>query len=198
MTGELTLLVLRLVFLAVMWIFVFSIIYSLRSDLFGTASRDYQQAIEQSRQQTFAGGAAAAAGAASMDAPAPVPAPVPAGAGAGSRPAAAQHQPQRTQQPSAAAGFTRLVITSGPKRGTELELGDGPISIGRAPDSDLVIQDDYSSTRHARLLNWSGRWMVQDLDSTNGTYVNDQRIGQPTEVQQGSSVRIGTTTFELR
>ena len=90
------------------------------------------------------------------------------------------------------------MITSGPKRGTELELGEGPVSIGRAADSDLVIQDDYTSTRHARLLNWGERWMVQDLDSTNGTYVDDLRIGQPTEVRSGSAVRIGTTTFELR
>ena len=49
MSGELTLLVLRLVFLAIMWIFVFSIIYALRSDLFGSRSRDYQRAMEQSR-----------------------------------------------------------------------------------------------------------------------------------------------------
>lgn len=197
MTGELTLLVLRLIFLAVMWIFVFSIIYSLRSDLFGSASRDYQKAMEQSRQQTFGGGAATPASA--QDAPAPAPTPVPAGAAARSRPTAASAStpPQPGSQPRP-AGFTRLVITSGPKRGTEIDLGQQPVSIGRAPDSDLVVQDDYSSTRHARLLNWNGRWMVQDLDSTNGTFVNDERIGQPTEIRAGSSVRIGTTTFELR
>ena len=190
MTGELTLLVLRLLFLAVMWIFVFSIIYSMRSDLFGSKSRDYQQALEQSRQQTFGGASASAA----QDAPAPTPAPVPAAAR--SRPAPASAPSPQHQAPSPA--FRKLVITSGPKRGTELELGEGPVSIGRAADSDLVIQDDYTSTRHARLLNWGERWMVQDLDSTNGTYVDDQRIGQPTEVRSGSAVRIGTTTFELR
>lgn len=196
MTGELTLLVLRLLFLAVMWIFVFSIIYSMRSDLFGSKSRDYQQALEQSRQQTFGGASASAA----QDAPAPAPAPVPAAAGSrpAPAPAPAPASAPSPQQQAPSPAFRKLVITSGPKRGTELELGEGPVSIGRAADSDLVIQDDYTSTRHARLLNWGERWMVQDLDSTNGTYVDDQRIGQPTEVRSGSAVRIGTTTFELR
>ena len=61
-----------------------------------------------------------------------------------------------------------------------------------------MIQDDYTSTRHARLLNWNGTWMVQDLDSTNGTYVDGERVSQPTAIGPGRTVRIGTTTFELR
>ncbi len=174
MSGELTMLVIRLVFLAMMWIFIFSIIYALRSDLFGSRSQDYQKAMEQqqSRQQTYAA--------------APQQAPVAVGAGA---PAAAASEP---------AELTRLVITSGPRRGEELSLSQAPISIGRASDSDLVISDDYTSTRHARLLNWDGRWMLQDLDSTNGTFVNGERVSQPTELRRGVSVRIGTTSFELQ
>jgi pSer/pThr/pTyr-binding forkhead associated (FHA) protein len=182
MSGELTLLVLRLVFLAIMWIFIFSIIYALRSDLFGSRSRDYQRALEQSRQQ---------------GAPAPQPAPVPAGGAP--RPTAPQPQPQ--PQPSNDAGpaqFRQVIITSGPKRGTEIELTGKPLLIGRSPDADLRIQDDYTSTRHARLLRWNDAWMVQDLDSTNGTYVNDERVSQPVEIRRGTVVRIGTTTFELR
>ncbi|SJM63033.1 FHA-domain-containing proteins [Gulosibacter sp. 10] len=61
-----------------------------------------------------------------------------------------------------------------------------------------MIQDDYTSTRHARLLNWDGAWMLQDLDSTNGTFINGERVTQPVELRRGVSVRIGTTTFELR
>lgn len=194
MSGELTLLVIRLAFLAVMWIFVFSIVYALRSDLFGSRSKDYAKAMEQSRQQTFE--------AAKQDAPAP--APVPADAPAGRAPASPAPASAPAQAPapqssgSTQAQLTRLVITSGPKRGNELELRGEPVSIGRARDADLVIQDDYTSTRHARLLNWNGTWMIQDLDSTNGTYVDGERVSQPTALGPGRTVRIGTTTFELR
>ncbi|WP_424467512.1 FHA domain-containing protein FhaB/FipA [Pseudoclavibacter helvolus] len=194
MTSELTLLVLRLAFLAALWIFVFSVIYSLRSDLFGTRSSAYKQAMEKSRQQVFAS-------ADNDDAPVPAPA-----APAQARPAASENATEGIQRPStpvpsAAARSERpskLVITSGPKRGTELTLRSEPLSIGRSADSDLVIQDDYSSTHHARLLLWNDAWMVQDLDSTNGTYVNGKRVSQPTHVPVGTPVRIGTTTFELR
>lgn len=193
MSGELTMLVIRLVFLAMMWIFIFSVIYALRSDLFGSRSKDYAQAIEQSRQQTFA--------AAQQTAPAPVPvggAPVAQQSAPAPAPAAAPVQSQAPSQNQNTSSLNRLVITSGPKRGHELELRGEPISIGRARDADLVIQDDYTSTRHARLLNWDGQWMIQDLDSTNGTYVNGERVSQPTRIGPGTSVRIGTTTFELK
>ncbi|MBS3179062.1 MULTISPECIES: FHA domain-containing protein FhaB/FipA [unclassified Pseudoclavibacter] len=192
MTSELTLLVLRLAFLAALWIFVFSVIYSLRSDLFGTRSSAYKQAMEKSRQQVFAS-------ADSDSAPAPA-APAPVRSQAPSDPTEAVQRPS-TPVPSASARSERpskLVITSGPKRGTELTLRSEPLSIGRSGDSDLVIQDDYSSTHHARLLLWNDAWMVQDLDSTNGTYVNGKRVSQPTHVPIGTPVRIGTTTFELR
>ncbi|MDO5051274.1 MAG: FHA domain-containing protein [Pseudoclavibacter sp.] len=182
MTGELTLFVLRLAFLAVLWIFVFSVIYALRSDLFGTRAGEYRMRVEQSRQQTF--GAAEEAS--------PRPEPVMAAA-AGAR------EPSRPAAPPPAAGRpSRLVITSGPRRGTEIPLAAEPLSIGRARDSGLVIQDDYTSTRHARLLLWDEQWMIQDLDSTNGTFVAGERVDQPTPLHAGTPVRIGTTTFELR
>lgn len=192
MTSELTLLVLRLAFLAALWIFVFSVIYSLRSDLFGTRSSAYKQAMEKSRQQVFA--SADNDSAPAPAAPAPVRAPASIDASEGTqRPATPVPSPSaRSERPS------KLVITSGPKRGTELTLRSEPLSIGRSGDSDLVIQDDYSSTHHARLLLWNDAWMVQDLDSTNGTYVNGKRVSQPTHVPVGTPVRIGTTTFELR
>ena len=201
MSGELTLLVIRLAFLAIMWIFVFSIVYALRSDLFGSRSRDYQQAMAQSRQQTFAGAGdgtqrQSAAQSAAQPTPHPAPQQTPAPAAAG----ASAPQQQASQQQAAAPGdqLSRLVITSGPKRGFEIELGREPLSIGRARDADVCIQDDYTSTRHARLLNWDGAWMLQDLDSTNGTFINGERVSQPVELRRGVSVRIGTTTFELR
>lgn len=191
MTGELTLLVLRLGFLAVLWIFVFSVIYALRSDLFGTRASDYRVRVEQSRQQTF--------GAAEQRAE-PEPALAAAAPAAVSAPAQRAPQPEPAYPAAAPASGrpSRLVITSGPRRGHEITLNAEPLSIGRARDSGLVIQDDYTSTRHARLLLWDEQWMIQDLDSTNGTYVAGERVDQPTPLHPGTPVRIGTTTFELR
>ena len=93
---------------------------------------------------------------------------------------------------------TRLVITSGPKEGLELTLPTEPLTIGRSSESGLVIRDDYTSTHHARLMLWSEDWVIQDLDSTNGTFLNGTRVSLPTPVPLNTPVRIGTTSFELR
>ncbi len=61
-----------------------------------------------------------------------------------------------------------------------------------------AIRDDYTSTHHARLMLWSDQWMIQDLDSTNGTFLNGKRVSIPTPVPLNTPVSIGTTTFELR
>ena len=77
-------------------------------------------------------------------------------------------------------------------------LGDEPLTIGRSAESGLVIRDEYTSSHHARLMLWNGDWMIQDLDSTNGTFLNGNRVTQPTPVPLNTPVRIGTTSFELR
>lgn len=92
----------------------------------------------------------------------------------------------------------RLVITSGAKQGLEIPLGEEPLTIGRSADSGLIIRDDYTSTHHARLFLWGQDWAIQDLDSTNGTFLDETRVGVPTAVPLNTPVRIGTTTFELR
>lgn len=167
--SELTLLLLRIGFLILMWAFVFAIVYALRSDLFGT----------RVRRMPAAGSAAAAAAPSS---PAPVAA------------------PRAPTPPSADSGppARRLVITSGAKEGLELTLDDDQLTIGRSADSGLVIRDDYTSTHHARLMLWDDVWMLQDLDSTNGSFVKGKRVGAPTPVPPNTPVSIGTTTFELR
>jgi hypothetical protein len=163
-TSELTLLALRLGFLAVLWLFVFAIVFALRSDLFGNRTRKLP-----SDQQ-----------------------PVQAAAAAPPAPAA----PRAPVVPSSSGG--RLVITKGAKAGLEMPLGGGPLTIGRSQESNLVIRDDYTSTHHARLMLWNGRWVVQDLDSTNGTFLDGERVTVPTPVPAGSVVTIGQTSFELR
>ncbi len=106
---------------------------------------------------------------------------------------------------AAAAGKKRgqrgpktLVVTAGPLSGTRITLGDQPILIGRADDSTLVLTDDFASSRHARLTNRGGSWYVEDLGSTNGTYLDQQREQGPLLVNPGQPIRIGQTALELR
>ena len=111
---------------------------------------------------------------------------------------ARQSAPSGTAEQATAQNATRLVITSGPKSGTEFPLSGESITIGRSGDSSLVIRDDYTSTHHARLMLWNEEWMIQDLDSTNGTFLAGTRIAVPTPIPLNASVKIGATSFELR
>ena len=97
-----------------------------------------------------------------------------------------------------AAAVRRLVVTEGDLTGTTLDLGERPVTIGRAPDSTLVLTDDYASTHHARLTPRDGQWVLEDLGSTNGTYIDRTKVATPTAVGPGTKVRIGKTVLELR
>jgi pSer/pThr/pTyr-binding forkhead associated (FHA) protein len=77
-------------------------------------------------------------------------------------------------------------------------LGTTAITIGRAPDSTLVIEDDYASSRHARISLVESEWMVEDLGSTNGTWIERTRITEPAVLQVGSNLRVGRTTIQAR
>jgi hypothetical protein len=92
----------------------------------------------------------------------------------------------------------KLVVTEGALAGTRLTLADSQITIGRAEDSTLVITDDYASARHARLVPRGGQWYVEDLGSTNGTYLDRAKVTAPTPVPLGVPIRIGRTSLELR
>jgi hypothetical protein len=91
-----------------------------------------------------------------------------------------------------------LVVTGGQLAGTKLTLGEHQITIGRAEDSTLVITDDYASARHARLVPRAGQWFIEDLGSTNGTYLDRVKVNGPTPVPIGVPIRIGRTSIELR
>lgn len=91
-----------------------------------------------------------------------------------------------------------LVVTEGALAGTTVSLGDGPVTLGRADDSTLVLTDDYASSRHARLVPGQGSWLVEDLGSTNGTYLGADKVVRPTPVPLGQPIRIGKTVLELR
>lgn len=90
-----------------------------------------------------------------------------------------------------------LLVTGGPLTGTMLPLGNGPITIGRAPSSSLVIEDPYASSRHTVLENVDGDWIISDQGSTNGTFVDEERLVASMRLLPGVSVRVGQTTFEL-
>lgn len=93
---------------------------------------------------------------------------------------------------------TTLVVTAGSLAGTRLRLGSLPILIGRADDSTLVLDDDYASTRHARIIPQGNGYAVEDLGSTNGTYLDRTRVTAPMPVPIGTPIRIGRTVIELR
>ena len=75
-----------------------------------------------------------------------------------------------------------------------------PITLGRAASNTVVLDDEFVSSHHARVYRdtRSGQWAIEDLNSTNGTVVNQQRISRPTILPARIPVRIGATTFELR
>ena len=85
-----------------------------------------------------------------------------------------------------------------PEAGAMMQLGDHPITIGRANDIEVSLQDDYASGRHARLFPQGSRWFLEDLNSTNGTFVNGERLTRATPIEPGDDFRVGGTTMQLR
>jgi pSer/pThr/pTyr-binding forkhead associated (FHA) protein len=158
--SELTLTLIKLGFLAVLWLFVLSAVSVIRSDIFGTK-------------------------------------------------APSTPRPAKQKAPAAKAGKTRgrktprgnpttLKIVDGPNAGQSVPLGDGPILLGRGTDAAIRLDDDYVSTRHARFATNGEQWFVEDLGSTNGTYLGSQRITTPIPIGLGIQVRLGKTIVELQ
>lgn len=100
--------------------------------------------------------------------------------------------------PKKRGGPRSLVVVEGPLSGTVIPLGTAPVTIGRAPDSTLVLDDDYASNNHAVVNLVEGRWVVRDLGSTNGTWIGRTRLTMPAELTVGQQLRVGRTTLELR
>ncbi len=93
---------------------------------------------------------------------------------------------------------THVIVTEGGNAGQRAELDQAPILIGRGSDAAIRLDDDYVSTRHARIAASGDQWFVEDLGSTNGTYIGTVRITQPTTITLGTQVRVGKTIIELR
>lgn len=104
------------------------------------------------------------------------------------------HQTGQTPRPRP----RRLVVSEGPLVGTEVELGSAPIMLGRAQECTVVLEDDYASGKHARLFPQGSRWFLEDLGSTNGTWLGDEQLTRASTVEPGDRIRIGKTVLELR
>jgi hypothetical protein len=156
--SEIALTVLKVLFLALLWLFIFSAVSVIRTDLFGKT----------------------------------VPTPDQPGA-------------QELESPPPPARRTRrlrgdpkvLSIVQGQQAGESAELAPGVVMIGRSADCQLVLDDDYVSTRHARVVAGESGLYIEDLGSTNGTYVNGARITAPTAISLSDSLRIGKTMLKL-
>ena len=159
--NELSLTIIRVAFLAVLWLFVIAAIGVVRTDLLGGPSTTARRSKARQAQ------------------------------------APRQSRPARPPRPG--RGSPRiLVVTAGALKGTSLDLAQQQITLGRANDATLVLNDDYASSRHARIFPQDGQWIVEDLGSTNGTYLDRQKVTRPMPVPLGVPIRIGKTVLELR
>lgn len=170
--SELTLTLLRLGLLALLWIFVFSVVGVLRTDIYGTTVSRRSQRRAQRQQEK---------------------------AQQRARPVQPVAAPQPSKRSRGKKVPTTLVVTEGPLAGTSLPLRQSGVLIGRNPECALVLDDDYASGRHARIFQSDdGQWMVEDLRSTNGTFLGATRLTEPRDVAVGSVLRIGQTVVELQ
>jgi pSer/pThr/pTyr-binding forkhead associated (FHA) protein len=159
--NELSLTIIRVAFLAVLWLFVIAAIGVVRTDLLGGSSTTARRGRAR-----------------------PAQAPRPG-------------RPAKSSRPGRGAPRV-LVVTAGALKGTSLDLAQQQITLGRANDATLVLNDDYASSRHARIFPQDGQWIVEDLGSTNGTYLDRQKVTRPMPVPMGVPIRIGKTVLELR
>jgi pSer/pThr/pTyr-binding forkhead associated (FHA) protein len=91
----------------------------------------------------------------------------------------------------------REVFVSDAQGSRSMPLGEA-VTIGRAASCDLVVVDNYVSNVHARIFARDGGWWLEDLGSTNGTFVNERKVTAPVAVGPGDTVRVGKATLELR
>lgn len=169
---ELTLTLIKLAFLAVLWLFVLAAVAVIRTDLFNEqrsskATNVRPKAQSQRDQQK-------------------------------KRKKQEKLKKQEKPKPAKQGPARQVVITAGPMAGTSHTLEDAPVTIGRTKGTTLVLGDDYASGRHARLFPQDGQWLVEDLGSTNGTYLDRSKVTRPMPVPCDVPIRIGKTILELR
>jgi hypothetical protein len=157
--SELSLVLIRFGYLAVLWIFVLATISVIRTDMFGARAARQAGAAQERRA---------------------------------AKPSRSKPAKPRRGDP------TSVAIVEGGNAGEVISLANAPLLIGRGNDAAIRLDDDYVSTRHARIAVSGDQWYVEDLGSTNGTYVGTSRITQATAISLGTQIRIGKTILEMR
>jgi hypothetical protein len=119
--------------------------------------------------------------------------------------AATEMPPDATGMHAASAGLTpegaddweprlRVEQAMGMRSGDEYDVGDGAL-IGRGPSAEIRLEDPFASSRHARIVRQGDVLVIEDLDSTNGTYLNGDRLDGPQPLHPGDRIRIGDNEF---
>lgn len=165
--SELALFLVRIGFVAVLWIFILSLLSVIRADLYGR--RVISKIARQNAPQL------------------------------GNSPGIAGSVASLGIEDSEIFTPNHIAMLTGRSAGSSVSLeGKKEVLIGRAASCDLVLSDEFSSNMHAKLVLVGLDWVLQDLNSTNGTFLDGKRVGTPATIGLGMTIRIGTTTFELR
>lgn len=160
MGSALVVAVLKYGLLALLWVFIFAAVRTIRADLWGRTPKPAMPVMP---------------------------------------PMVATPKPAKPTKAPRKKGVPRtLVVTEGALQGTSVTLAGTPVTLGRSHDSTLVLTDDYASNRHARLVPQGETWTLEDLGSTNGTYLGTTKVTRPMPVPVGTPIRIGKTVMELR
>lgn len=105
--------------------------------------------------------------------------------------------PRSTPRKTKKAPKRAVIVEGASSSGKNFELGQ-ELTIGRADKCHVVLDDTYVSQVHARVFSRGDAYFIEDLGSTNGTYLNRKRVGGATELQRGDRVKIGKTVLEMR
>lgn len=159
--SELALFLVRIAFVAVLWIFILSLLSVIRADIYGR--RVISKIAKQSAPRLLSGNKAGL-----------------------------ELEEVDATEP------THVAILTGRGAGSKIELDKRELVIGRAPNCDLPLGDEFASNMHAKLVKVGDDWVLQDLNSTNGTYLDGRRVTTPAVVKPNTPIRIGATNFELR
>jgi predicted component of type VI protein secretion system len=160
--SELALFLVRIAFVAVLWVFVLSLLSVIRADIYGR--RVVSSIAKQNAPRLAATGRSAELG---------------------------LEEPDETEA-------THVAMLTGKAAGSKIALDKRELVIGRAPNCDLPLTDEFASNMHAKLVKVGDDWVLQDLNSTNGTYLDGKRVTTPATVRLNTTIRIGATNFELR
>jgi hypothetical protein len=119
-----------------------------------------------------------------------------AAAGVGGPPAEATGLHSAVPGAGLAGADPRLIVERAPGHvpGMEYEIGEGAV-MGRGDQAEIRLDDPFASSAHARLIRQGGIVVLEDMGSTNGTYLNEELLGGPTPLHAGDRVRIGDSEF---